>query len=187
MSSLRCFVALPTAAEIQTRILRVVRELESIPSEVKWDTPDKFHITLKFLGNTEALLLESLSRRLEERIAGITSFDVTYSEIGGFPNLSRPKIVWIGTRSEPALLSLQSIVEETCAEFGFKKEDRAFHPHITLGRVKGSRGLDRLTATVKNTTFEPFTAHCTNLHLLRSELHPAGSRYSVLKSIPLKS
>ncbi len=187
MSTLRSFIALPTSSEVQSRILRVLEKLESIPSDVRWDTPDKFHITLKFLGNTEALPLEPLSQHLESQIATIKAFDVTYSEIGGFPDLSQPRVLWIGARRDPDLMSLQTLIEETCAMFGFKKDDRAFHPHVTLGRVKGPRGLDRLTAMLKSLTFEPVIAHCTKLHLVRSELHPAGSRYTVLKSIPLKS
>lgn len=187
MNSLRSFIALPTSSDVQSRILRLLRELESIPSDVKWDTPDKFHITLKFLGNVEALLLESLSQHLESHIAPIRVFDVTYSEVGGFPDLSQPRVLWLGARNNPDIMTLHTAIEEACATFGFKKDDRAFHPHVTLGRVKGPRGLDRLTATLKSLTFEPVIAHCTKLHLVRSELHPAGSRYTVLKSIPLKS
>lgn len=187
MNAIRSFLALPTAPEARARILTVLQELESVPSEVKWDSPEKLHITLKFLGEVQAATLESLLQLLEPRVAAIPSFDVTYAGIGGFPDVTHPRVLWVGTLPNPELMSLQSMVENTCAQLGFRKEERAFHPHITLGRVKGSRGLDRLTAKVKSLTFEPVTAHCSTLQLLRSDLHPAGSRYTVLKSIPFHS
>jgi 2'-5' RNA ligase len=80
---------------------------------------------------------------------------------------------------------LQRRIEEVCGRFGFPKEDRAFHAHITLGRVRGNRHLDRLTEIVKTVTFEPMQARCAEVHIMRSELRPTGSVYTLLNSIPL--
>ena len=73
-----------------------------------------------------------------------------------------------------------------CVEFGFPKEDRLFHPHITLGRVKETRNVVRLTEAIKTITFEPIETFCSEILLMKSELHPSGSIYTILKSFPLQ-
>jgi 2'-5' RNA ligase len=84
------------------------------------------------------------------------------------------------------ILDLQSAIEKTCIDFGFQKEERAFHPHITFGRVKGIRNLARLTDAIKTITFEPMQSRCSEVLLMKSDLRPSGSIYTILKSIPLQ-
>jgi 2'-5' RNA ligase len=110
-----------------------------------------------------------------------------YEGVGGFPNVERPRVVWIGTRANENLAKLQQLVEQSCVRRGFAREDRQFHAHITLGRVKGNRALDRLTARLKSVTFEPSIARCTEIHMMRSDLKPTGSVYTHLQTIPLVS
>jgi 2'-5' RNA ligase len=98
-----------------------------------------------------------------------------------------PKIVWIG--SQPSdnldLSRCFGAVEEACAEVGFKKDEWAFHPHITLGRVKGKIS-GNLIKTIENTTFEPLKFPCTELLVMKSDLSPSGSTYSKQHTITLK-
>ena len=186
MSSIRSFIALPTSDSVRDRIIKIQEELKQFGADVKWDSPDKFHITLKFLGNVELQVLEKLTAELEATISQHAAFDLTYQRVGAFPDATRPRVVWVGTSQSNELSSVQQSVEEICTRFGFAKEDRAFNPHITLGRVKGTRNIHRLTEKLKNITFDPTNSRCTELLVMRSDLHPSGSVYSVLKSIPLK-
>jgi 2'-5' RNA ligase len=96
-----------------------------------------------------------------------------------------PRVVWIGIKSDQTVLDLQAMVGRLCGEFGFPMEDRTFHPHITLGRVKETRNVVRLTEAIKTITFEPIEMHCSEIVLMKSELHPSGSIYTMLKSFPL--
>jgi 2'-5' RNA ligase len=95
-------------------------------------------------------------------------------------------VIWIGIKSNQVVLDLQSGVERVCSEFGFQKEERAFHPHITFGRVKGTHNLARLTEAIKTITFEPMQSRCSELLLMKSDLQPSGSIYTILKSFPLQ-
>lgn len=187
MQKIRSFIALPTPDSVRSRITSIQAELKLLDADVKWDSPEKFHITLKFLGNVEPQLLEKLIVVLEPVAALQPTFELIYQNIGAFPSVTRPRVVWIGSSQNDLLLSLQQQVEETCARFGFPKEDRAFHPHITLGRVKSSRNIHLLTDKLKSITLEPTHSRCTELLVMRSDLRPTGSVHSVLKSIPLKS
>ena len=186
MSAIRSFIALPTAIEIQREMASIQSELKETEADVKWDSYEKFHITLKFLGNVEQSKIELISNKLVKQIQSFPSFEITYELLGAFPNLHNPRVVWIGTKSNQHVLDLQSAIESVCSEFGFPKEDRVFHPHITFGRVKGTRNLTRLTEAIKTITFEPMQSSCAEVLLMKSDLQRDGSVYTIMKSFPLQ-
>lgn len=187
MATVRTFIALPLGPELKSMMARTQSELREAGADVKWETPDKFHITLKFLGNTETALMQKLTENLLLSLGELPAFDVSYEGVGGFPNIVRPNVVWIGTTPNSELKRLQEIVEQSCCALGFPRDNRPFHAHVTLGRVKGNRGLDGLTAKLKSVTFDASIARCSDIHIMRSDLKPAGSVYTLLKSIPLVS
>jgi len=185
-SIIRAFIALPTPGEAKDAMADLQSLLKTHDADVKWDDAEKFHITLKFLGNVESEKLIETSSIIRERVNDIGPLDVIYSGIGAFPSLHDPRVIWIGVLEDERITRVQRIIESTCHEQGLgEEEERRFHPHITLGRVKSRRGLARLTATLKNTTFESIPTRCTEVLVMRSELLPTGSRYSTLNSIPL--
>ena len=185
MPVLRSFIALPALPTVQQAIAEVQIKLKAVQADVKWELKDKFHITLVFLGNVEQSKLELLSATLTKSVQKFPSFTITYESIGAFPNREKPRVVWIGTRSSQTVLDLQARAGRVCAEFGVPIEDRVFHPHITLGRVKETRNIVRLTEAIKTITFEPIEMLCSEIVLMQSELHPSGSMYTILKSLPL--
>ncbi len=187
MALIRAFIALPLPPDIQIEIASTQAELKDSLADVKWDTRDKFHITLKFLGDTDPAKIPLITNELRQSLGGFSAFELTFLTLGAFPNSERPRVLWVGAKETEQVPQLQRIVERVCESFGFAKEDRAFHAHVTLGRVKGSRNLDRLTAKLKSITFKPLTARCSEIHFMRSELRPSGSVYTLLNSIPLAS
>jgi 2'-5' RNA ligase len=186
MPAIRTFIALPTSSETQQQMATVQSELKATQADVKWELQDKFHITLKFLGGIEQSNIESLASPLAGMVKQFPAFEITYNSLGAFPNLHNPRVIWIGTKSNQIVLELQSGVEKVCSDFGFLKEERTFHPHITFGRVKGTRNLARLTEAIKTITFEPMQSRCSELLLMKSDLQPSGSIYTILKSFPLQ-
>ncbi|MCX6133580.1 MAG: RNA 2',3'-cyclic phosphodiesterase [Ignavibacteriales bacterium] len=183
----RAFIALPLPAEIRREFATLQKQLIESQADVKWDTSDKFHITLKFLGDVESSQPGLLAKEVQNSIGTFRHFDLSFVTLGAFPNPGRPRVVWIGSEQNEDVTGLQRSVEMACSSFGFAKEDRPFHAHVTLGRVKGDRNIDRLTAKLKSITFKPLIARCTEVHIIRSELKPAGSVYTLLNSIPLAS
>ncbi|MBI3004977.1 MAG: RNA 2',3'-cyclic phosphodiesterase [Ignavibacteriales bacterium] len=185
MPSLRCFIALPTPEDVKNKISELQSKLKEAEADVKWDSPEKFHITLKFLGKFEQSTIDSLSSRLELLPQNVSYIRALFNSVGAFPSLQRPKVIWVGIEHTEELRRLQSDIELLCAEFGYVREEREFHPHITLGRVKGNKNLHRLTESLKSLTLEPIQARCTEVLLVRSDLKPSGSVYTTLKSFPL--
>jgi 2'-5' RNA ligase len=186
MPIIRTFIALPTSIDVQQKMAAVQSILKSTESDIVWELQDKFHITLKFLGAIEHSNIESLSSILSKSMENFPAFEITYNSLGAFPSINNPRTIWIGTKSNQPVLDLQFSVEQICCAFGFHKEERPFHPHITLGRVKGTHNLDRLTDAIKTVTFEPMQSRCSELLLMKSDLRPSGSIYTILKSFSLQ-
>ena len=187
MSTIRTFIAVPLPVDVKSAMATVQKQLVASGAEATWDHDDKFHITLKFLGATDSSLIPNIADRLKKSIGSFPAFELAYVKLGAFPNVDHPRVMWIGTSESQEIVRLQSLVDEVCISLGFAKEDRRFHAHITLGRVKGIRNLERLTASLKSITFEPLLARCTEVHIVRSDLKPTGPVYTLLNTISLAS
>jgi len=186
MPSLRCFIALPTSPDVKDAINAIQKRLIATEADVRWESIDKFHITLKFLGKCEPSKLSLLTSQLELLPRNVSTLRVIYNKVGAFPTEQSPRVVWIGAEPDESLMRLQNDVETLCERFGFERENRQFHPHITLGRVKGTKNVGRLTETLKSLTLQSIQAVCTHFDLMRSDLKPSGSVYTVLRSFPFQ-
>jgi 2'-5' RNA ligase len=187
MTSLRTFIALPASEEVRNSIAAVQSSLRSAGNGVRWETPDKFHMTLKFLGFTTPSPLEKVAAALDSIAQSCSPFTLVYSRTGAFPASGRPRVIWIGAEDIPPLKALQKAVEQACSHAGCAPEEHEFHPHITLGRVKEENPNGRLTEAIKTCTFEPIQFQCTEIVLMKSELQRSGSVYTKLKSFPFHS
>ena len=185
MSPVRTFIALPVSSDIQQWISGVQSGLQHTQAQVKWESESQFHVTLKFIGDIDPSLVEPLSDALLKSCTPFSQFDLMFRQLGAFPDTLYPKIIWIGIQPHPVLTVLQRTVNQTCEACGIPKETREFHPHITLGRVKGLKNIHRLTEAIKTSTFEPIQTHCQEILFMKSELFPDGARYTKLKTFPL--
>lgn len=184
----RVFIALDGTETARARIMDIQRTLKQSVKEVRWEPPEKLHMTLRFLGETSAAGIPLLSEALHAALSNQPALTLRYATIGAFPSLEHPRVLWIGTHEDSGLRALQESIARECNRLGLgRPEDHPFHPHITLGRMRDPRRADSLTATAKTLTFEPILDRCAGVQIMRSELHPAGSRYAVLDNIPLQS
>lgn len=185
---LRLFVAVEIPLEIRTRMYDVVAELKTTDADVRWEGIEKLHITLKFLGNTKEELLPQLAEVLEQVAQRFTPFDVRYGTIGRFPAKGQPRVIWIGViEGQDVLTSLARVVDERMTGLGFSLEERPFHPHVTLGRVKGSRNIPLLLRSMESLTFESERTRVDQFSLMKSELKPSGSVYTLLNRFPVRN
>ena len=114
MPSHRAFIALPVSGEAAASISAVQSSLRQPGCSVRWESPEKFHITLKFLGTADNDLLDRTARTLESIARMTPRFTLGYSCIGAFPSSDRPRVIWIGTENNPVLITLQKGVEQAC-------------------------------------------------------------------------
>ncbi len=184
---MRSFIGIFPPPPVQAAIADLLIPLTTDPHAVRWEREEKFHITLKFLGDILPDQLREIEFRLRESVKAINPFEIRLASLGCFPSRQTPKIVWLGPAAgdDDRMNDCRSAVENTCAAAGLKEETRPFHPHITVGRVKG-KVAENLIQKIENTTFEPLQFLCAELLIMKSDLSPSGSAYSQLSSIPLK-
>ncbi len=186
MAATRAFIAFETPEIVKKRIIEIQEELKKIDSDTRWETADKFHVTVKFLGDVKDAILPEVLHAVDTILGGCSPFEVSYSGIGGFPNLHHPRVLWIGCKNPDGKLQpLKDALDAGLAPWGFEREQRAFHPHITLGRIKSDRGLKYLTPILEKLTFEPHEATINGMNVMKSILRPQGAQHTVLRTIAL--
>jgi 2'-5' RNA ligase len=180
-SSLRVFCAVELPPEVRARAAAHIESLRSAAPGVSasWDRAEKLHITIKFLGEIEAARVPSLSLAASRAAQEVQPFELAIEGAGAFPSQGPPRVLWLGvTDPSGALASLQSSLEDACAEAGFTRDKRAFHPHLTIARLRNPRGTRRLAALHREQGFEAAPFHVMELRVIRSELGPRGSTYT---------
>lgn len=181
MLPLRTFVAVDIAPAVASRVARLIGELRGGKASVKWVVEANLHLTLQFLGDVEPTRIPEIAAAIEQAAANVDPFEMTCRGIGAFPNLDRPRTLWVGVEEgRDEICELQRRIEAALAEQGFRPEARQFHPHLTLGRVKHSppREIARMLEGREN-----FTAGSTEVSevvLYSSELAKEGPTYTAL-------
>jgi 2'-5' RNA ligase len=169
---------------------RLYRETESLRESrlpVRWVALPSLHITLKFLGEVADARVAQLTEILARTAAAHPPFTLSVHGIGAFPNLRRPRVLWVGTDSAPELLTVQDAVEMSLAELGFEREARAWSPHLTLGRAQEgahAAAFAALPALADAVTYES-TVEIRTIDLMRSRLQRGGAQYERLIAAPL--
>ncbi|HHS96806.1 MAG TPA: RNA 2',3'-cyclic phosphodiesterase [Chloroflexi bacterium] len=166
-------------------------ERETPPRSVRWVRAEGIHLTLKFLGETPVAKLPEIKGALAAVARNAPPSTFTVEGLGCFPNLRRPRVIWVGVQ-EPTgrLAALQDAIEEVMAPFGYPPEGRGFTPHLTLGRVNrrvspGDRA--RIGEVVSAADVGLLgEAPADRFVLFRSVLKPTGAEYSVLAEFPLQ-
>jgi 2'-5' RNA ligase len=158
-------------------------------SFAKWTSEANLHLTLRFFGSVEETELPKLADELLKAAQASTKFSLIPDEFGCFPNPSRPRILWLGFRGQiDNLLQLESTLRQATAQFGQPPEDRPFHPHLTLARLKEPTHKDRneiaeLLSTHRHLDVRPWNVN--TFELIRSEPKAEGSLYATLATFPL--
>lgn len=193
MSLLRTFIAVEIPPQLQKQIQQETEPLRRAigSSLVRWVPAQNMHLTLKFLGDVSPASVDRLSQMLLTEADSHTAFDMEISGLGSFPSLRQARVLFIGIQAPAELEALNRGIESACARLGYASEDRDFHPHLTLGRVKqNSSALDqqKIRRALEETKIDSLgTARVNSVHLYKSDLKPSGSVYIQIFSAPIKS
>ncbi len=185
--SLRTFIAIELKAELQKALASVLDQLKKIPSDVKWVSPGNIHITLKFLGDVAALRLPDLLQHLSLILDNFPSFIIELTGLGAFPGLESPRILWVDVQcNNHQIEDLMKAIDEEFLPLGFDKENKDYHPHITLGRLRSPKNKYLLSKALKEIQM-PKNLHqkVENITLMKSTLTSQGPLYEPLGRCPL--
>lgn len=186
---IRSFLAIEISQPVLEKILEVQKELSKIGADIKWVEPENIHLTLKFLGNIEEASIDLIIKSVEEVMLSFAPFTLKVKDIGGFPNLKNPRVIWVGiVDNEKVLSKIHKMLESRFKKIGFRGEDRTFQPHLTLGRVRSARGKAELIKRMemfKGSDFGEFEVD--KVILFKSDLTKEGPIYTPLKEVRFRS
>ncbi|MDI6711100.1 MAG: RNA 2',3'-cyclic phosphodiesterase [Bacillota bacterium] len=181
----RLFWAVNLPEDMKAVLARLQDRLRHPALDAKWVEQENLHLTLKFLGETEAATVTALVDAVRERVSGSGSVLLELCRCGTFGR--PPRVLWVGVQGDvPRLRAVHERVEEACRPLGFEPETRGFSPHLTLARLRAAgRGLPREVAAAAAAVGSLGTLSVTSIELMRSRLSPRGPVYSVLASVNL--
>lgn len=181
--TIRTFIAVHVNV---TRSLRkVLDELAEMGRAVRPVSADGLHVTLKFLGDVPLNSVMSMAAAVDEATRDIEPFSIELRGLGAFPRPERPSVVWAGIEAAEPMHELAARLEERCALLGFAKENRPYHPHITLAYVKAKPppGLAALLEAYAETPLG--VQNVTSVNLMQSEHTRDGPKYIAMHSAEL--
>lgn len=191
-NQVRVFVALDIPHEDKQGLTDTIGRLQqTITNGVRWVDPQGIHLTLKFLGNIDAGLVDAVQQAMALASVDSSRFSLHLSGLGVFPNVRQPRVLWAGVNGDLESLGiLQERVDQELSRLGFAKERRPFNPHLTLGRVRDGTPPNlrqQIGTTMGNTQLTGGEAwEATEIHLIRSTITPQGARYTSMGSKPLR-
>ncbi len=189
----RSFIAIELPQSVKNRLEHIeVKWKQGGYAGIKWVDPKGIHITLRFLGNISSEQIIRIRKVLEETTKEISCFHLEIADLGAFPNLRQPRVIWVAINGEVDKLSrLQQKIDFLLESCGFPKESRPFSPHLTLARLKDSlsseekREIGIFMTSLKIKASLSFNAEAVSL--MRSQLMPTGAIYSCLFTARFKS
>lgn len=192
MALLRAFIASELPPPLQDSIHTATANLRETLGDglIRWVPAHNVHLTLKFLGDVSTSSLELIKQMMATEASQFDAFDVQVEGLGCYPNLRRPRVLWVGLKAPAELGSLQRAIEAASARLGYESEERDFSPHLTIGRVRqnvSSGDVHKIRTVMENCQVSMLgSTRVDAVHLFKSELRPEGSIYTRLFSAPLQ-
>ena len=182
----RTFVAILLPEPWREYLAAVVRDLAPKTSGLSWVKSENLHLTARFLGDLDETAVRRACDSVRGAAEGLEAPVATLGGLGGFPNLERPRVVWAGIEAgAEGVSAVARAIEDALCHDGFGRADKPFRPHVTLARVRErASGL----SAVRDTVFppRPGPASLERVQVMKSDLHPSGSRYTALLEVRLR-
>lgn len=184
MARVRTFLAIDVGAEIRAQLVALQEELATFAADVKWVEPDNMHLTLLFLGEVDQRETIDICRTAQKAIQKMPAFVMSVEGAGCFPNPRRPRTLWVGVgKGSDEVCAVHDAIEAPLLELGsYRRETRAYAPHVTLGRVKSEEEPNEALAQAltKHQTWSAGEVVVSEVCVMRSELKSDGPIYTVM-------
>jgi len=179
----RLFIALNLPPKVKESLAILLTKLKNYDRLVKWCQPEGLHLTLHFLGEIGSQTERDVIAALESLAGKFGALEFKLGALGAFPNLSKPKVIFIQCRqvNGDAVYRLQNELGEKLKQLKLTVDFRAWRAHITLGRVKS--GLE--ASLPENLALPSGNFIINSFELMESELKPIGAAYRKIASFKL--
>lgn len=185
---IRSFLAFELPQDIKQIVTRVSGEIRKSSLDVRWVRPEFIHLTVVFMGDIQSEQIPLMVESLKAVCSNHEPFRIVLKPMGCFPNSRNPRVIWLGIDGDLERMSrLRDDLQQALSPFGIKEEERAFRPHLTLGRfkkpTKRPTEMEQLLATYGGLSSPACTLD--ELVMFRSDLKPGGAVYTRVLSWPL--
>ena len=182
MAMLRLFLAVEVNdTSIYEKIAQIQQNLKATNTKMSIVRPENIHFTLKFLGDSSETLVDPISDIMQQ--IDLPPFQITISQLGCFPRLSYPRVIWLGvSQGYEQLNQIASFLDKHLHSLGFKREKRKFSAHLTLARVKSRADPNLIQLINDSHDIEIGSIIADEVVLKKSTLTPQGAIYESLRS-----
>ncbi len=185
---IRVFLAVELSSDVREKLFSLQQQLKTTLPPINWVRPESIHLTLKFLGYVDSSLVSQLLSVLEPIGEKHPPFSVDVQGLGVFPQVKHPRIFWVGlTGHTQALQDLVFEIDVVLESLGFPPEEKNYHPHLTLARIK-RENAEVGSALIQTRALESDqhlgTLIVDRFTLFQSDLDSSGARYTSLWTVP---
>jgi RNA 2',3'-cyclic 3'-phosphodiesterase len=182
---MRAFLAVDLDESLKEKVLEVQEKLKEADAIVKFVEKENLHFTCKFFGEISQKKADKIVEIIEEKIRKFESFKIKIKGSGVFPHFGYIRVIWLGLEDAEYFSGILKELDEEFVNLGFKKE-RSYTPHLTIGRVKGSKNKEELVSKIKKLEeIEVGSMEISKISLKKSELTPKGPIYTNIKEFEL--
>lgn len=182
---MRLFVGVPVGDGARQEIVALLGRLRERDWPVRWVHDEGLHLTLKFYGEVAGERLEVIEETVHRACRDTGPLPLRLDALGGFPSVSRPRVLWIGLHAPPELGRLQERLEQSGEGIGFPPEGAPFRPHVTLGRVREGQRLPSGGLEGQQDTYVRSEFVADRVVLYESVLTTQGPRYDARVTVEL--
>ena len=191
MSVIRSFIAVDLPDSLTEALGRASEQLQELLEgmPVRWVPVKNIHLTLKFLGDVSEKNIPMIRQIVQVEAASHEVFEISVGQFGVFPNISRPRVLWVGVEAPDELINLQRRIDMESARLGYAPDQREFNPHLTFGRISRNASPKQVRKVSDRLRAHKIgflgAARIETLTLFRSDLGPGGAVYSKIYTAKL--
>lgn len=175
---IRSFLAIEVPSSTKEEINKMITEFKKADYPVRWVEKENLHLTLIFFGEVKEDFLQKAKIQIISVTKTLRPFEVNLSGLGAFPSQRSPRVIWLSVKDgKDKVADLQTMIEKSLITIGYKPEARQFHPHLTLGRVKG---IIKEPTKIFAQNYQSPNFLVKALVLFKSTLRPEGPLYEKL-------
>lgn len=177
---MRSFIAFDLDDGVKERILEFSKKLKKTNADLKLIKKRNLHLTLKFPGDINNKQKEKVKNKLNSLSKKLEPFEIEFEGGGVFPNEEYIKVVWVGTgKGSKKVKEVNKGIQKSVKNMDVKESHHEYTPHITIARVKGGEGKDKILEIVEDMKKSKFGSQIFDkIKLKKSVLKGAGPIYS---------
>ncbi|MEM0283112.1 MAG: RNA 2',3'-cyclic phosphodiesterase [Sulfolobales archaeon] len=184
---IRSFIAVEIEnGEVLKRIIKfknMISELSGVSLKPVED--ENIHITIRFLGSIDRTTLDMV-KKIIDKLASLKRFNIHIKGVGGFPSISRPRVLWVGIEEGfENLREIRGYIDLNLRGLRVHEDQHEFLPHITIARVKDSIPQKAVQTLISYASEDFGFSEVSKIYLKKSTLTPRGPIYSNIHFVEL--